>query len=101
MTEGTAEKQTHYQKAAMQPIEVMQCLFTKEQFEGFLLGNCVKYQMRAPYKGSPEADEEKARQYFYWYCLVKDSDHRIDPLKDVPPKDWKIGDGMSSSTKEK
>ena len=33
--DGTATNQEHYKKAAMQPIEVMQRLFTKEQFLGF------------------------------------------------------------------
>ena len=43
--DGTATNQEHYKKAAMQPIEVMQRLFTKEQFLGFLMGNYIKYEM--------------------------------------------------------
>ena len=33
--DGTATNQEHYKKAAMQPIEVMQRLFTKEQLKQF------------------------------------------------------------------
>lgn len=93
--EGTAEKQAHYKRAAMQPIQVMQCLFTQEQFEGFLLGNFIKYRMRANYKGSTTADHEKARQYLYWYTLVHGTFHTVDPEEDVPPDDWKVDDVLT------
>ena len=86
---GTANTQEHYKKAAMQPIEVMQAFFTPEQFKGFLLGNFVKYTMRAMHKGQAESDHDKAKQYLYWYSLVKnDADYRISPETDVPDDDW-------------
>ena len=87
--EGAADTQEHYKKAAMQPVEVMQTLLTPEQFEGFLLGNVIKYRMRAPYKGQCESDLGKARQYAYWYYLVHGGlFRRIDPVNDVPTKEF-------------
>ena len=83
---GTASNQEHYKKAAMQPIEVMQRLFTKEQFLGFLIGNYIKYEMRKNYKNSTEQDENKARQYAYWYTLAK-QDIYIEPVKHTVPKE--------------
>lgn len=84
---GTASNQEHYKKAAMQPIEVMQRLFTKEQFLGFLIGNYIKYEMRKDYKNSTEQDENKARQYAYWYTLAK-QDIYIEPIKHTVPKEF-------------
>lgn len=89
---GMANVQEHYKKAAMQPIEVMQTLLSPEQFEGFLLGNIIKYRMRAQFKGQEVSDHEKALQYAYWYSLVKGNClYRINPVDDVPSADWTFG----------
>ncbi len=89
--EGTAATQEHYKKAAMQPLQVMQTILSPEQFKGFLLGNVVKYLMRADFKGQTGADYGKARQYYYWYSLVKDDESRkINPAEDIPPTGFVI-----------
>jgi hypothetical protein len=80
-------KGSHYEKSAMQPLEVSQVLLTKEQFEGALLFNIIKYRMRK--KGQDEADAYKARQYAYWLEMVKDG-HIINPSKDKVPYDYKF-----------
>jgi hypothetical protein len=80
-------KGSHYEKSAMQPLEVSQVLLTKEQFEGALLFNIIKYRMRK--KGQDEADAYKARQYAYWLEMVKDG-HIINPSKDKVPFDYKF-----------
>lgn len=91
---GLASDQEHYKASAMQPLEVMQAFFTPEQFKGFLLGNFVKYTMRAMHKGQAESDHDKAKQYLYWYSLVKnDADYRISPETDVPDDDF-TGEGV-------
>lgn len=56
----------YYEKSAEQPIEVMRDVLTDEQFEGFLMGNIIKYRMRARYKGDYEGDMEKANVYSHW-----------------------------------
>jgi hypothetical protein len=80
-------KGSHYEKSAMQPLEVSQVLLTKEQFEGALLFNIIKYRMRK--KGQDEADAYKARQYAYWLEMVKDG-RIINPSKDKVPFDYKF-----------
>ena len=91
---GLASDQEHYKASAMQPLEVMQTFLTADQFKGFLLGNFVKYSMRAMHKGQADSDHDKARQYLYWYSLVKnDADYRISPEADVPDDDW-TGEGV-------
>jgi hypothetical protein len=81
-------KGSHYEKAAMQPLEVMQRIMTTEQFKGFLLGNYIKYRLRSEFKGQHDSDEYKARQYAYWLEMVKDG-HIINPSKDKVPYDYK------------
>ena len=82
-------KGSHYEKAAMQPLEVMQRIMTAEQFEGFLYGCCLKYLLRKDYKGQRESDEYKARQYAYWLEMVKEG-RIINPSKDKVPFDYKF-----------
>ena len=82
-------KGSHYEKAAMQPLEVMQRVMTAEQFEGFLYGCCIKYLLRKDYKGQRESDEYKARQYAYWLEMAKEG-RIINPSKDKVPFDYKF-----------
>nr|DAT40172.1 MAG TPA: nucelotide kinase [Caudoviricetes sp.] len=84
---GASDKQEHYIKSSMQPIEVMQKLFSKEQFEGFLLGNILKYSMRMEYKNAVEADTTKRDQYAYWLQLARKG-KTIQPLSDVVPMNF-------------
>ena len=53
---------THYKTMPMQPWDVMEIVLTREQFRGFLLGNVIKYSMRAGKKEGSD-DAEKARHY--------------------------------------
>jgi hypothetical protein len=80
-------KGSHYEKSAMQPLEVSQVLLTKEQFEGTLLFNIIKYRMRK--KGQDEADAYKARQYAYWLEMAREG-RIINPSKDKVPFDYKF-----------
>jgi hypothetical protein len=82
-------KGSHYEKAAMQPLEVMQRVMTTEQFKGFLLGNYIKYRLRSEFKNQRDSDEYKARQYAYWLEMVKEG-RIINPSKDKVPFDYKF-----------
>jgi len=81
---GTSERQSHYKNAARQPIEFMQELMTPEAFDGFLLGNILKYRLRAGFKDDANKDIEKAAQYAYWRELAQKG-VMIDPERDVVP----------------
>lgn len=52
----------HYD-TAVQPWTAMESWLTKEQFEGFLLGNAIKYLARAGKKGDFNEDIAKAHHY--------------------------------------
>lgn len=51
----------HY-SAEIQPIDVMKCHFTKDQYFGFLWGNVIKYILRFQRKNGKE-DLMKAKWY--------------------------------------
>lgn len=53
---------THYLSKAVQPWEAMAAWLTKEEFQGFLRGNVIKYIARCNDKGGIE-DIKKARHY--------------------------------------
>lgn len=57
---------SHYKVGGIQPIEYMKCKMSKEQFEGFCLGNVIKYVSRSDFKGSKISDLKKARDYLNW-----------------------------------
>lgn len=56
----------HYNGCIIEPILLMQKHLTKEQFEGFLLGNIIKYRVRAGHKDDAKKDIDKAMRYEQW-----------------------------------
>jgi hypothetical protein len=52
-------KPKHYQSFEIEPIDIL-------RFAPFCLGNCLKYILRAEYKGTPELDYKKADKYLTW-----------------------------------
>lgn len=67
----------HYRDAVVEPILVMQSLFSHDEFIGFLKGNIIKYRLRAGHKGTKEemqADLDKIRVYEKWLDAVKNGE---------------------------
>ena len=57
------EKSSYYDAGGIETICIIKAKLTKEQFEGYLLGNVIKYSCRFNHKGCPERDAEKAANY--------------------------------------
>ena len=53
---------SHYTKGP-EAINVIEAKLTKDQYQGMLLGNVLKYTMRCNYKGKFEEDIKKAQWY--------------------------------------
>lgn len=64
--EDTKYHDTHYKSCVIEPIEAMQVFLSKEQFKGFLLGNALKYRLRAGHKDNALSDIDKAVRYEQW-----------------------------------
>lgn len=58
-------KNTHYDKG-IETISFIKAKLTKEQYQGYLLGNVMKYTSRLNYKDSAKSDAEKALVYLTW-----------------------------------
>ena len=53
----------YYDVGGIKTIDVIQAKLTPEQFEGWLLGNILKYAARANHKGAKQSDFEKLAYY--------------------------------------
>lgn len=69
-TEGTPEKATHY-KGAVEPLEVMTKIMSREEFIGFLKGNIIKYSYRAGRKVGESWDKDRNKFIVYSDWLAK------------------------------
>jgi hypothetical protein len=65
MEHKDVKNQEHYTAQTVQPIEYMEITMTPEQFEGYLLGNVIKYISRYRHKNGME-DLRKAKVYIGW-----------------------------------
>ena len=55
----------HYMNGLIETIDVIKMALTPEEFRGFLKGNVLKYQIRAPHKHeTPDEDYQKAKDYY-------------------------------------
>ena len=62
----------HYMNGLIETIDVIKMALTPEEFRGFLKGNVLKYQIRAPHKHeTPDEDYQKAKDY---YDLLEDQE---------------------------
>ena len=64
----------HYREAVVEPILVMQALFSRDEFIGFLKGNILKYRLRAGHKGGEKGmkdDLDKIHVYEEWLERAK------------------------------
>jgi hypothetical protein len=52
----------HYERLVTEPFDVMKANFSKEELEGYFLGNILKYVMRYKHKNGVE-DLKKASTY--------------------------------------
>jgi hypothetical protein len=53
----------HYDEGGISTIDILKAKLSPEQYEGFLLGNIIKYSTRANFKGSFEDDVRKVGVY--------------------------------------
>ena len=60
---------THYNAKGVECIDAIEASMSKDEFKGYLKGNCLKYLWRYEYKNGVE-DLRKARVYLDW--LIKE-----------------------------
>ncbi len=68
---------SHYKQGKYETIEIIEDILGKEKFEGYLLGNIIKYLSRYEHKNGLE-DLDKARTYLKWLAdVVADGEDKI------------------------
>jgi hypothetical protein len=53
----------HYRQGGIEAIEAIKASMSREEFEGYLKGNAMKYLWRYRHKGKPGQDLRKASWY--------------------------------------
>lgn len=73
------EKSGYYDFGGIEVVDVIKAKLTPEQYEGYLLGNLIKYSLRCNFKGSKDRDKEKMANYAKW--LNEETGEPTDGLK--------------------
>lgn len=60
-----------YKECILEPILVMQDMFTKEELIGFLKGNILKYRLRMGHKDTVQKEMDKIKRYEDWLSMVQ------------------------------
>lgn len=56
----------HYDAGGIPVIDVIRAKLTQEQYEGYLLGNIIKYSLRLNFKNAKAQDAAKLAEYACW-----------------------------------
>jgi Protein of unknwon function (DUF3310) len=71
---------SHYTVGGFEAVDVIKAKLTPEEYRGYLKGNCLKYLMRANYKGKHNEDCRKHA----WYA--EELAQHIDECETLPPE---------------
>jgi hypothetical protein len=67
-------KSRHYDHGGIEVLDVIKAKLTPSQYEGYLLGNCIKYSLRMNFKCDKNRDKEKLAFYSKWLDETKVDD---------------------------
>ena len=56
----------HYDAGGIPVIDVLRAKLTQEQYEGYILGNVIKYSLRLNFKDAKAQDAAKLAEYAKW-----------------------------------
>lgn len=59
-------RNNYYDRGGIPVIDVIRAKLTPEQYEGYLLGNTIKYALRLNWKGNRKSDADKLAEYAVW-----------------------------------
>lgn len=59
-------KSEYYDAGGIETLDIIRAKLTDDQFQGYCLGNAIKYLCRANWKDDLDRDTEKANNYLTW-----------------------------------
>ncbi len=62
-TDWDKQESMYYDEGGIETFEILKAKLTPEQYEGFLLGNVIKYSTRLNHKGQMGSDAKKLKNY--------------------------------------
>jgi hypothetical protein len=86
-------KSSYYDQGGIEVLDIIKAKLTAEQYEGYLLGNSLKYSLRLNWKGNKARDAEKAATYSKWFSDA------IKELTEIPMADKRVGTSHGSNWK--
>ena len=63
MSEDPVNSPSHYNMLDIEAIDLIEMSMTKDEFQGYLKGNALKYIIRYKHKGHPKQDIAKGLLY--------------------------------------
>lgn len=57
---------SYYDVGGIEVLDVIKAKLTPEQYQGYLLGNVIKYALRSNFKETRDRDVEKMKNYGTW-----------------------------------
>ena len=76
-------KSTYYDSGGIETIAIIKAKLTPEQFQGYLLGNIIKYSCRLNFKENGSRDSEKISMYSKWLKNHFDDRPHGMPVSDI------------------
>ena len=61
-----SDKNSYYDQGGIAVVDVIKAKLTPEQYEGFLLGQIIKYSLRLNFKNQGVSDAAKLAEYAVW-----------------------------------
>ncbi len=81
-------KSSYYDAGGIETLDIIKAKLTPEQYEGYLLGNALKYQSRMMHKSKDPAgqarDAEKASNYTVWLLEVLAAKEKEEEARRFP-----------------
>lgn len=65
-------KSSYYDAGGIETLDIIKAKLTPEQYQGYLLGNVIKYACRANFKGCAARDSEKLAVYAKQLASIDD-----------------------------
>ena len=68
---------SYYDAGGIEVLDAIEAKLPAEWLKGYYLGNCIKYALRLPHKGCPEADARKLKNYAEWLYNIYENEELV------------------------
>ena len=96
---------TYYDAGGMEVLDIIKSKLTPQQYQGFLLGNVIKYSCRMNHKGTFNRDAQKCAFYARELATLNSAEDDLEKsrryeTKTTPPKHYHRLEAAADETKK-